>query len=104
MQSSLESTTTQKQQLTRNFTPTDSLTKRKAKRMWVEPDLSDNSAKKIPTCLTSKRQAREIVKHAQTIHRMLPTNCLSVFDYFVGLTFKKLKKCYQTAKLQVIFN
>ena len=100
----MESTTTQKQQLTRNFTPTDPLTKLKVKRMWVEPDLSDNSVKKIPTCLTSKRQARKIVKHAQTIRQMLSTNCLSVFDYFVGLTFKKLKKCYQTAKLQVIFN
>ena len=25
-------------------------------------------------------------KHTQTIRRQEPTNCLSVFDYFVGLT------------------
>ena len=26
-----------------------------------------------------------MVKHTQTIRRLLPTNCLSVFDHFVGL-------------------
>ena len=31
-----------------------------------------------------KRQPRKIVKHTQTICRLLPTNSLSVFDYFVG--------------------
>ena len=31
-----------------------------------------------------------MVKHTQTICRLLPTNCLSVFDYFVGLTLKGL--------------
>ena len=31
-----------------------------------------------------------MVKHTQTIHRLLPTNCLSVFDYLVGLTLKRL--------------
>ena len=31
-----------------------------------------------------------MVKHTQTIHRMLPTNCLSVFDHFVGLAVKEL--------------
>ena len=31
-----------------------------------------------------------MVKHTQTIHRMLPTNRLSVFDHFVGLAVKEL--------------
>ena len=29
-----------------------------------------------------------MVKHTQTIRRLLPTNSLSMFDYFVGLTLK----------------
>ena len=32
-----------------------------------------------------------MVKHAQIIRRMLPTNCLSVFDHYVGLLLKGLK-------------
>ena len=32
-----------------------------------------------------------MVKHTQTIARLLPTNCLSVFDHFVGLVLKGLK-------------
>ena len=31
-----------------------------------------------------------MVKHTQTIRWLLPTNCLSVFDYFVGLALKEL--------------
>ena len=31
-----------------------------------------------------------MVKHTQTIRRLLPTNCLSVFDHFVELTPKEL--------------
>ena len=31
-----------------------------------------------------------MVKHTQTIRRLLPTNCLSVFDHFVGLALKGL--------------
>ena len=31
-----------------------------------------------------------MVKHTQTIRRLLQTNCLSVFDYFVGLVPKGL--------------
>ena len=30
-------------------------------------------------------------KHTQTIRRLLPTNCLSMFDHFVGLVLKGLK-------------
>ena len=29
-----------------------------------------------------------MVKHTQTIRRQQPTNCLSVFDHFVGLALK----------------
>ena len=39
-----------------------------------------------------KSQPRKTVKHTQTIHRLLPTNCLSVFDHFVGLALKRLTK------------
>ena len=33
-----------------------------------------------------------MVKHTQTIDRLLPTNCSSVFDHFVDLALKELKK------------
>ena len=32
-----------------------------------------------------------MVKHTQTIRWLLPTNCLRVFDHFVGLAIKGLK-------------
>ena len=32
-----------------------------------------------------------MVKHTETIHRLLPTNCFSVFDHFVGLALRGLK-------------
>ena len=32
-----------------------------------------------------------MVKHTQTIRRLLPTNCLSVFDHFVGLAPMKVQ-------------
>ena len=32
-----------------------------------------------------------MVKHIQTICRLLPTNYLSVFEHFVGLALKELK-------------
>ena len=31
-----------------------------------------------------------MVKHTQIIRRLLPTNCLSLFDHFMGLTPKGL--------------
>ena len=31
-----------------------------------------------------------MVKHTQTIRQLLPMNCLSVFDQFVGLALKRL--------------
>ena len=36
-----------------------------------------------------------MVKHTQTIRRLLPKNCLSVFDHFVGLALKGLGLRFQ---------
>ena len=38
--------------------------------------------------ITLKRQPPNIVKHTQTIRRQMTTNCMSLFDHFVGLTLK----------------
>ena len=38
-----------------------------------------------------KRQPHKMVKYAETIYRLLPTNCLNVLDHFVGLTLKGLR-------------
>ena len=38
-----------------------------------------------------KCQIDKMVKHTQTIRRQQPTNCLSMFDHFVGLAVKGLK-------------
>ena len=35
-----------------------------------------------------KWQAQKMIKHTQKIRREQATNCLSVFDYFVGLRFQ----------------
>ena len=35
-------------------------------------------------------QSHKIVKHNQKIRRQQPTNCLSVFNHFVGLALKEL--------------
>ena len=40
-----------------------------------------------------------MVKHTQTIRRFFPTDCLSVFDYFVGLVFKGLR----TSHLDLVY-
>ena len=32
-----------------------------------------------------------MAKHTQIIRRQQPTNCLSVFDHFVGLALKRLR-------------
>ena len=37
-----------------------------------------------------KHQSHKMVKHTQTICRQKLTNCLSVFDHFVGLVFEGL--------------
>ena len=36
------------------------------------------------------RQPRKMVKHTQTIRQQKPTNCMSMFDHFVGLAPKGL--------------
>ena len=40
---------------------------------------------------TFKRQPNKKVKHNQTIRRLLPPNCLGMFDHFVRSTLKGLK-------------
>ena len=40
-----------------------------------------------------------MVKHIQTIRWQVATNCLSVFDHFVGLALKCLNKNNQTKKI-----
>ena len=42
-----------------------------------------------------KCQPHKMTKHTQTILRLLPTNCFSVFDRFVGLALKGLTKIHQ---------
>ena len=39
-----------------------------------------------------------MVKHTQTIRRLFPTNCLSMFDHFVGLALKGLRFCLNEQK------
>ena len=39
---------------------------------------------------TSTHFNHKMVKHTQTIRRLLPMNCLSVFDHMVGLTLEGL--------------
>ena len=43
-----------------------------------------------------KRPPHKLVKNTQTTRR--PTNCLSMFDHFVGLAFKRLKESSKTSK------
>ena len=45
-----------------------------------------------------KRQPHKMVKHTQTICQLLPTNCLIVFDDFVGLAFEGLVFSYTLKK------
>ena len=45
-----------------------------------------------------------MVRHAQTIRRVLSTNCLSVFDHLLGLGLKELKEhCYENLREVVYF-
>ena len=39
-----------------------------------------------------------MIKHTQTIRQQQPTNCLSVFDHFVGLALKGLNILRQVLK------
>ena len=40
-----------------------------------------------------------MVKHTQTIRRQEPTNCLSVFDHFVGLALNGLRAAFGASKI-----
>ena len=46
--------------------------------------------------VTFKRKPHKMVKHTQTIRRLLHTNCLSVFDHFVELALKELTASLKT--------
>ena len=49
-------------------------------------------------------QPYKMVKHTQTIRRMLPTNCLSVFEHFLGLSLKRLRiSCLRNIWKNIIF-
>ena len=48
---------------------------------------------KNPRALTFKRQPHKMFKHTQAIFRLTSTNCMNVFDHFVGLLLKMLKDC-----------
>ena len=50
---------------------------------YRRPSLADSASSSSPF----KPQPRKMVKHTQTIRR-LPTDCLSVFDHFVGLALE----------------
>ena len=43
-----------------------------------------------------------MVKHTQTICRVLPTNCLSVFEHFVALALKELMLLRGVFRIQSI--
>ena len=58
----------------------------------ANPKLAELEARLLnPPSSPFKRQIYKMVKHTQTIRRLLSTNCLSVFDHFVGLVLKGLK-------------
>ena len=44
-----------------------------------------------------------MVKYTQTICRLLPTNCLSVFDHFMGLVLERLRSFVINRKQYVYF-
>ena len=44
-------------------------------------------------------QSHKIVKHNQKIRRQQPTNCLSVFNHFVGLAFEGLTDGNEAKKI-----
>ena len=48
-------------------------------------------------------QPHKMVKHTETICRLLPTNCLTVFDHFVGLGPKGLNS-RKKKLMTIIFN
>ena len=49
--------------------------------------------------LTLEVPTHKTVKHPQTIRRQQPTNCLSVFEHFVGLALKGLTNLKKIHKI-----
>ena len=43
-----------------------------------------------------------MIKDIQAVRQLLPTNCLSMFDLFLGLVLKGLRSAIQTPKKCVI--
>ena len=56
----------------------------------------------LHSCYSFKCKPHKMVRHTQTIRRQQPTNCLSMFDHFVGFAVKGLKQyfCYGFMKGQ----
>ena len=48
------------------------------------------------------RQTHKMVKHTPTIRGLLPTNCLSEYDHFVGLQLKGVKSKQESKKAKCI--
>ena len=46
----------------------------------------------LASLLTYKPQPHKMVKYTRTIPRKQPTNCLNLFDHFVGMSLKELMK------------
>ena len=58
---------------------------------WSNSTCKRQSSYNNNDTLRFKCQPHKMVKHTQTIRWQIPTNCLSVFDHFVGLAIKGLK-------------
>ena len=54
----------------------------------------------LPESSPFKRQPYKMVKHT---HRPLPTDCLSVFDHFVGLAPKRIKSTLYKCMLYLFY-
>ena len=48
-------------------------------------------------------QPQKIIKHTQTIGRPLPTNCLILFDHFVGFALKGLTLCLFSYEVKTLW-
>ena len=59
----------------------------------VETATNFNSLKANLTNVKHTKDVKlsNILEHTQTICRLIPTNCFSVFEHFVGLALKALK-------------
>ena len=59
---------------------------------WLSLKCTQHKNLRSKSTLTLQAPTLEKGQHSQTIRRLLPTNCSSVFDHFVGLAFKVLNK------------